>query len=1038
MQLMRKRVINFYGNSIIVVLFLLTAGALSAFSQTLRGKVVDSRTQEPIIGAVISEKSDKGGAAGTVTDVDGNFQIRVKSFPATLVVSYTGYNNKEVDVYELTDDEIQVDLTENFNVLDGVVIVGYGTQKKSELSGAVSSVSLGDINKGVVASVNGLLDGAAAGLQATSTGGQPGAGVSIRIRGGSSVQGGNEPLYVIDGFPVYNENISSGAIASDVSSGISAVSNDPLASLNPGDIESVTVLKDASATAIYGSRGANGVIIITTRKGKNGEKAHLTYNGSVGWQQLRKKYGVLDGRQFAELRNDALYDGNPAAGHFQYMSQEAIDALGNGTDWQDAAYRSALVTNHQLSVSGGTDKTRYAFTGSYFRQDGILSNTGFDRFSARVNIDTQLSDKFKAGMNVTGSKTDSKTAPSDAVFALLQIPATATIYDSDGRYTYHNPFDVLLSNPIASLNEQTNKSRTYRFLGTAFGEYEFIKNLKLKVLAGADVHSTKDYYYVPSTLYEGNANKGIASLGNTDVRSWLNENTLSYAFTINKVHSFDLLAGFTQQNTKYEIVTAGASDFVTDKLTYNNLAGGSVTATPTSNTASNSLISWIGRVNYNYADRHSLSLSLRRDGSSRFGKDRKWGTFPSVGYSWNAGNESFFKQIKSTVSSLKLRLSYGKTGNQEIGNYQALSTLSSHIYTFNGKTAVGYTPDRLANSGLGWETTYQFDLGLDFGFLKDRITFTVDYYHKKTDDLLMNVSLPYTTGFSSSLQNYGTVVNQGLEFSVNAEILKGQLTWNLNGNLSLNRNKVTDLGGNSTSYITSDYYTSYIIKEGQPLGTFYGARYEGVLQSGEEATKGALTYNQTGKAGDRIYKDISNDGKFTNAEDRTVIGNAEPDFTFAVTNNFTYKGFDLSFLINGSVGNDIANINRERLSLFTGYQNAVSEAADRWTPDNPHTSVSRAKYSDPATVFSSEFIEDGSFVRLKNITLGYTFGKPVTSWLHISGLRLYFSATNLLTITGYTGYDPEVTSVDNALTAGTDYGAYPSAKTFSFGATINF
>lgn len=1034
---MRNNLSAIRNNRLITIVLLLFVGSISALAQTLRGKVVDSRTQEPIIGAVVSVKNDKGNSTGAVTDIDGNFELQVKSFPTTLVASYTGYDKEEVDVYEVTDDVIEIDLTEDFNALDGVVVVGYGTQKKSELSGSVSNINVGDITKGVSASVNGLLEGVTAGLQATPTSGQPGAGVSLRIRGGSSVQGGNEPLYVIDGFPIYNENISSGAIPADANSSISASVSDPLSSLNPGDIESITVLKDASATAIYGSRGANGVVIITTKTGKTWQKPQVTYSGSVGWQKLRKKYDVLNGRQFAELRNEALYDGNPDAGHYQYLSQDEINAIGNGTDWQDAAYHSALVTNHQLSVTGGTENTHYAVSGNYFRQDGILRNTGFQRYSGRVNLDTKVSDRFKVGINITGSQTENKVAANDVVFGLLEIPATATIYDADGNYTFHNPFDVLLSNPVASLNEQTNKSRTYRVLGTAFGEYEFIKNLKLKVLVGADINTTKDYHYVPSTLYEGNASNGIASLGHVDERSWLNENTLSYSTTINKVHNFDFLVGYTQQNTKYEIVTSGSSNFVTDQLTYNNLAGGSVIATPTSATASNSLISWLGRVNYNFAERHSLSLSIRRDGSSRFGKDRKWGTFPSVGYSWNVSNEQFFKPLKNVVSSLKLRLSYGKTGNQEIGNYQSLSTLSSHIYTFNGQTVVGYTPDRLKNSDLGWETTYQFDAGLDFGFLKDRLTFTVDYYHKKTSDLLLNVAIPYTTGFESSLQNFGSVVNQGLEFSVNANIFRGKFTWDINGNLSLNRNKVTDLGG-TDSYITTDYYTSYIIKKGKPLGSFYGAVYDGVLQSGEEATKGALTYNQTGKAGDRIYKDINGDGKFTNAEDRTIIGNAEPDFTFGITNNFTYKGFDLSFFINGSVGNDIANINKERLSLFTGYQNAISDATNRWTLDNPSRTVSRAKYSDPASVFSSEFIEDGTFVRLKNITLGYTFDKKVTSWLHIAGLRIYFTATNLWTITNYSGYDPEVTSVDNALSAGTDYGNYPSAKTFNFGATVNF
>ncbi len=1026
-MVVRTTFIRFARTVVLLVLFLSTT--LSAFAQSLIGKVVDSRTQEPIIGAVVSVKGAEGSKAGAVSDVDGNFTLEVKKVPVVIVVSFTGYKKEEIDIFEVTSDELNIELTEDFNALEGVVVIGYGTQKKSDLAGAVTSVKVEDLNKDVSASLNGLLEGTTPGLQATPTGGQPGAGVSLRIRGGSSVQGGNEPLYVIDGFPIYNENISAGVISSSV---------DPLSSINPGDIESITVLKDASATAIYGSRGANGVIIITTKKGKSGEKAQVTYDGSIGWQTLRKKYEVLNGREFAELRNEALYDGNPNGGKYQYFSEKDLEEIGEGTDWQDAAYRTALVTNHQLSISGGTEKTHYAISGNYYKQDGILENTGFNRVNARLNIDTQFSNHLKVGVNATGSRTSNRIAPSGTVFALLQVPATATIYDKNGGLTFQNPFNLNLSNPYASLTEQTNKSISYRALGTAYGEYEFIKDLKLKISLGADVLQSEENSYIPSTLYEGATTGGSASIGNVRSESWLNENTLTYATTISKVHHLDFLLGYTQQEARNNINRSGSSNFVTDALTYNNLQGGSVLATPYSSSSSHSMISYLGRANYNYNDAHYFTFSIRRDGSSRFGKDRKWGTFPSAGYSWNIVNEKFFRPFKQTISNLKLRLSYGKTGNQEIGNYQSLSTLSTKLYTFNGSTVVGFAPDRIANNDLGWETTAQFDAGVDVGFFKDRLNFTIDYYRKKTTDLLLKVAVPFTSGYSTSLQNYGSVLNQGLEFGLNAQILKGKLNWDFSGNISLNRNKVLDLGGTSSSYITADLFTAYIIKEGQPLGSFYGAVYEGTLQQDEVETRGKYTYNQLAIPGDRVYKDINDDKKFTNAEDRTVIGNAEPDFTFGFTNRFNYKNFDLSFFFNGSVGNDLANVNRVRLSLFTGNQNAIKDAANRWTSNNTSSNVSRAKYSDPAAVFSSEFIEDGSYLRLKNITLGYTFPQPVVKAIGISGLRVFAAATNLLTFTSYTGYDPEVTSADNALTAGTDYGAYPTAKTFNFGVQVKF
>lgn len=1014
-------------------------GTLGVNAQNLKGTVLDARTHEPIIGAIVSVKDNNGKSVGASTDVDGRFSIDVKSVPTTLVVSYTGYKKEEVSIFEVTDDNLEINLSENFNILQGVVIVGYGTQKRENLSGSVSTINVDNIKKGVGASVNSLLEGATPGLTAVPASGQPGAGVSLRVRGGSSIQGGNEPLYVIDGFPVYNNKVSSGAIGNNQMYIISAETTDPLSSINPGDIESITVLKDASATAIYGSRGANGVVIITTKQGKQGEKVRLTYEGSVGVQNLRKKYDVLNARDFAILRNEALYDSNPSGGAFQYLSQAAIDALGDGTDWQDEVYRSAIVTNHQLSIAGGSEKTRFALSGNYFRQDGILTNTGFDRLNARVNIDTKVSKRFNVGLNLTASKTSSKLAPAGVALGVLQIPSTVSPYDENGNYTVNTPFEVIYKNPLATLKEVTNKSDAYRILGSAFGEYELLKDLKLKVLVGTDVNLQKDSYYSPSTLYESASQSGVAKIGHVEQTSWVNENTLSYNKVINKNHSFGILAGFTQQENTVEITRTGSSGYNSDVLKNNSLQSGTNVATPYSYKATNTMISYLGRINYNYAQKHDITFSIRTDGSSRFGKNNKWGTFPSVGYSYNVSHEKFFRPLKRILSDAKVRLSYGVTGNQEIDNYQSLTTLSSNRYFFGNQRNIGYYPDRIANDELGWETTRQFDAGIDLGFFKNRLNIVVDYYYKKTSDLLLNVAIPYTTGFSTSLQNYGTVVNQGFELAINSHnIQTKKFTWDTDFSLSLNRNKVKNLGGSSSAYISTNLYYSTIIEEGKPLGNFYGAVYDGVLQRGEEATKGQYTYNQTAIAGERLYKDINQDGKFTNAEDRTVIGNAEPDFVFTLNNKFTYKNFDLSIFVNGSVGNDIANLNKARLSLFTGQQNAIGDAVDRWTPTHPSTTISRAKGSDPATVFSSEFIEDGSFLKVKNITLGYTFPKQVLKAIGISGLRLYATATNLLTITGYSGYDPEITTNGNSLAAGIDFGNYPSAKTYNFGVVVNF
>lgn len=1017
-----------YAVALIVSLFL---GTLGISAQTLKGTILDARTHEPIIGAVVSVKTGKTLSGGTSTDINGNFTLAVKSVPATIVASYTGYNNEEINIYEITEDEIQIELTENFNALQGVVVVGYGTQKKSDLAGAVSSVKLDDVKGTNAASLDGLLNGKSAGVQVTPTSGQPGGGMSIRVRGGSSVQGGNEPLYVIDGFPVYNSSATAGVLSGSVTN--------PLASINPGDIESINILKDASATAIYGSRGANGVVIITTKQGKAGERAKITYEGSVGVQSLRKKIDVLDAQNFARLRNESLYDQNPSKGRNQYLSDSEINALGHGTDWQDEAFRSALVQNHNLSVSGGTEKTHYAVSVNWLNQDGIIINTDFSRISGRLNLDSQLSKVLKLGINATVGKNSANVAPSGVVGALLLMPPTATVYEDDGSYTLRNPFENIFSNPISTLNQTTNKTRNYKFLGTGYADFTLLQGLNLKIQFGADVDAGKEYSYVPSTTYEGSSVQGNASLGSVTKESWLNENTLTYTKDWNDRHHLDALVGFTQQTTRVETQASGSSGFVTDLTKYNNLASGSVISTPKSSASENSLISYLARVNYNYLHRYFVTASIRHDGSSRFGKDNKWGTFPSLGLSWQANEEEFLKPLTKTFSSLKVRASYGKTGNQEIGNYQSLSTLSSTIYMFGGVNVIGFTPDRITNNDLGWETTHQFDFGVDLSLFNNRLDFTIDAYVKKTTDLLLSVEIPYTTGYDTSLQNYGSVRNVGVEFSVTSHnFVKKNFSWDTDFNISFNRNKVLSLGNGSDYYIYGSMSTgSYIAKVGEPLGSFYGLVTDGILQTGEETEKAKFTSAPaSAKAGDQLYKDIDGDEAFSTTNDRTIVGNAQPDFTFGIANNIRYKNWDISFFFQGVVGNEIINANELSLSLYSGQQNATARALGRWTEANPSTTVNRAKL-DPATNFSDIYVEDGSFLRLKTATLAYNFKKSVLRSLNLSNLKLYVTANNLWTITNYKGFDPEITTASN-LYQGRDSGAYPVAKSYSFGIVVGF
>jgi TonB-dependent starch-binding outer membrane protein SusC len=989
-------------------------GTTPLINSHLTGVVVDAKTHDPLPGAVVNIK---GTTHGVSTDAAGRFTfVTGQKFPYTLIVSYIGYRRIEIIA---NGEHIEVPLEPAQSQLNDVVVVGYGTQKKSDLTGAIASIS-GPLLKQPVSSIDQALKGAVAGVQVTQTSGQPGGGVSIRIRGGSSIQGGNEPLYVIDGFPVYNAPAGPGILT--------GTPVNPLASINPSDIESIDILKDASATAIYGSRGANGVVIVTTRKGK-ADRNSITYEGTYGVQSLRKKIDVLNARDFAILRNDAFYDTDPAKGKFQYLSQADIDKLGTGTDWQDAAFRTAAQQNHQLSVSGGNAKTRYLISGNYFDQDGIIKNTDFSRIALRANVDAQPYEKLKISAQLAVSKSDANVAPSGIITSLLQMPPTATIYDPNGGYTLRNPFENIFGNPIATIQEQINKSTANRLLGTAYAEYAIIEGLNLKVLLGTDVNNTTEKNYIPASIYEGLLTKGSAAKGAYNSYSWLNENTLSYNRSIHQ-HSFDVLAGFTQQEFKSDVTRAGAQKFVTDDLTYNNLQGGSTLTRPYSDATAWVLHSYLSRINYNYNSRYYFTASVRADGSSRFGKGNKWGYFPSAAASWRVSNESFFAPLSKKISDLKLRASFGTTGNLEIGEYQSLATLYTLGYLFGKDVATGFAPSRLANDQLGWEKTYQYNGGIDIGFLDNRLLLTLDGYYKKTTNLLLNVEIPWTSGQTSSLQNFGTVQNKGVEIGISSKNFVGAFTWSTDLNVSVNRNKVLTIGNGAQSYISGNY----IIRVGEPLGSFYGTVTDGILQTGEEAKKGKFTGNAIPKPGDRLYKDISGDGSFTTAADRAIIGNAQPDFIFGLTNNFSWQGFNLSVLLQGSYGNKILNANRQSLELFNGQQEAASSALDRWTPTNPSQAIPRAKL-DPAPVFSDRFIEDGSFIRVKSVTLGYTLPKRITG--KISAINVFATAQNLLTWTKYTGFDPEVTSGNN-VSPGTDAGIYPVSRTISAGARVTF
>ncbi|MEI6949060.1 TonB-dependent receptor [Paraflavisolibacter sp. H34] len=993
---------------------------------TLEGKIVENKTLVPLEGSTIQIK---GTTHKTSTDNKGKFYFRTgQKLPFTLIVTHVGFEPLELTV---NTPFIEIPLRTESKGLDEVVVTGYGSQKRKDFTGSVASVSADAVKSTPISSFENILQGRAAGVQVTQTSGQPGAAVSIRIRGGNSLNGGNEPLYVIDGFPVYNDNADANAGA------ISGASINALSSLNPSDIESIDILKDASATSIYGSRGANGVILITTKRGKAGQNT-ISYDGYYGQQQVGKKIPLLTPQQFAQLKNDAVATSNEVvrvsgSGTIRALpfTQAQIDSLGGiNRNWEDAAFRVAPVQNHQLNLSGGDEKNRYSLSGSYFNQGGILVGSDFQRYSARLNFERKFSNKFKVAESLTASETKAHEAPTGIVNTILAMRPDFPIYNDDGSFTLKQPGESALGNPIATLYQQINLTRTFRLLGNVYGEYKFVEGLTGKVSLGVDKIVNNQYRYLPATLNEGIGLNGVAYQGNKNVGTWLNENTLNYVKRFGD-HSVDVLTGFTQQQYNGKAFVASAANFSIDNNTYNDLGSGTTLQSPSSTSVQWALKSFLGRLNYNYKEKYYFTLTNRADGSSRFGKNKKWGVFPSAAVSWTVSKEEFLKNY-AFINTLKLRLSAGRTGNQEIGVYQSLPREAYYSYILGNTLVAGYAPASIANPDLGWETTTQYDAGLDLALFQNRVNLNIDAYYKKTTDLLLNVSIPATSGQLTALQNYGAIQNKGVDITLSTENLTGDFTWNTQVTYSLNRNKVLSLG-DGVPYILSD---PFIAQVGLPVGSFYVLKTDGLFQEKDDIAKLPKNKSVT-LPGYQKYVDVDGDGTITQAGDRVIVGSSQPKFIGGISNNFSYKFVDLSFLLQGSYGNKLYNYTGNYLNLGTGYTNASTKVLDRWTPTNTNTTIKRA-IEDPAPLPADIYIEDGSYLRLKNISLGFSLPSNYARALKLRGIRLYVSAQNLLTWTNYTGFDPEASrNEQTTLTQGFDNAVYPISKTYLAGISIN-
>ncbi|WP_277131674.1 SusC/RagA family TonB-linked outer membrane protein [Bacteroides congonensis] len=1056
----RKRIFSSLGLILFSVSFVL--------AQVLVKGTVKDNLGEGVPGASVQVK---GTSQGTITDLDGKFAFSVPNKNATIVISFIGYITVEQKVD--TQKPMVITLREDTKTLDEVVVVGYQEVRKRDLTGSVAKANMNDVLTAPVASFDQALGGRIAGVNVTSGEGMPGGTMNIVIRGNNSLTQENSPLFVIDGFPVEDTSASS--------------------TLNPSDIESIDFLKDASATAIYGARGANGVVIVTTKKGKVG-RAQLTYDGSFGVQHITRTIPMMDAYEFVKLQNE-MYPTVVAGSYLMNYEgkQWTLEDYRNidQYNWQDEIFQTAWQQSHTVRLTGGTEGVRYNASLSYYDQDGTLLETGYKRMQGRMNtvvrrgkLNMSLTTNYSRSIQ-TGS-TPSATSYSgmnnlfysvwgyrpvtspDTPLSFLMDSATDNAVDSSNDYRF---------NPILSLKNEYRKNYINNLQMNGFAEYEVIKGLKVKVSAGYTYDARKnDQFNNSKTRYGGptSTDKVNAQVTRSERLTWLNENTVTYQTNIKKKHFINALAGITFQNSDYEAYAFRTTHIPNESLGMAGMSEGQA-STSSSAKSSWSMLSYLGRINYNYKSKYYATASFRVDGSSKFNKDNRFGYFPSASLAWTFTEEKFMKPIKSILSNGKLRFSWGLTGNNRIGEYdyyQLLSVLKSRIgsytatnsipsgvYPFeNDATNAGTVPISLQNKNLKWETTEQWNLGVDLSFFDERIGLTMDIYRKNTRDLLLAAQLPYSSGFYNATKNIGKVRNDGLEISLNTLNIKTRdFQWSSNFNISFNKNKVLALSENQTALLTAVQFdqnyngqSSYIAKIGLPMGLMYGYVYEGTYKY-DDFNKSGNSYslkssvphfsteNNT-QPGMPKYADLNGDG-VVDSNDRTIIGRGLPVHTGGLTNDFTYKGIDLSIFFQWSYGNDIMNANRlffESSNNRSRELNQYASYTNRWTADNPTSDIPAATNSSSNRVISSRIIEDGSFLRLKNVTIGYTFPSQMTKKWKIDKARIYVAAQNLWTWTGYSGYDPEVSVRNSALTPGLDYSSYPRAYSVSFGVSLGF
>lgn len=1038
---------NLYSYLINFLLCLFFGGYVCAQDLQVSGTVTDRDSQESLIGVNVLIK---GTSTGTITDIDGNFQLAVPA-GAVLVFSYVGYQDLETPVagQSTIDVQLQIQAAE----LDQVVVVGYGTTKKRDLTGSVASIKSEEIQAVPVVSADQALQGRAAGVFVQQNSGEPGAGTTIRIRGTSSISAGNEPLYVIDGIPILTQ-------AGDISTGAAkGVTINPLSTINPNDIASIEILKDASAAAIYGARAANGVVLITTKRGQAG-KSNVNFNYFQGWQQVRKPYELLNASQFAHFVNEASF----YAGAGRVYSDP--EQFGEGTDWQDALFRTAPMSSYELSFTGGGQKVQYALSGGYFDQQGAIIGSEFKRYNFRANLDGQVGQRLKISNSLMVSHTRSNKVSTDdnaafdggAITAALGFSPLVPVRDAAGNFVQKNfavddqgrladgsnsPERTLstLANPVLKIEGSPSEAKITRIINNLNATVNLFKGLDFKASLGADFAATREDQFTPRATRSGG--DSFATSGAISVLSLLNENTFSYKKQLGD-HRLDAVVGFSAQQTKISRLDVSAIDFNNDQFGFNNyeIARG---ADVNTNFSDFTFLSGLGRINYSYHDRYLITLTGRADGSSKFGENNKWGFFPSLSAAWVVSEEPFMKDL-GWLDFLKVRLSYGVIGNESIGPFLSQALLVPVDLAFNDQLTIGFEPFLFPNSDLRWESTEQINAGLDLTFAEGRLSATFDYYKKNTFDLLLTTDVPYYTGFASVFSNVGDLENEGMEFSFSSFNFVKTFKWNTSFNIAFNKNAITNLAGrDNIPNSGADLFgvqSWALLKVGEEVGKFYGLLTDGIVQIDEDPeTIPRAPGEPLLTPGDRKFKDLNNDG-LINDEDRTFIGNAQPDFNFGFNNTFSYKNFDLNVFVQGVYGNQIVNFNKFLTERINATSNVSLEFfANRWTPQNPSNVYPKVN-ADPG--FTRRFIsdaevEDGSYLRVKTITLGYRLPQTLLQKWKLADLRIYVTGKNLYTLTDYSGFDPEVSHFgQNATNLGADLGGYPNTKTYLFGVNLGF